>query len=119
MKEINVSKNNPPSLEFFFVKSKSILEKISINEILFIHSIGNQCFIQTIQKKHSVIVPLSKLALTFKKHGFHQCHRNYLVQLLLIDSFDLKENKILLNNFSIPVSRKYKQSLLKHLDFLI
>jgi len=60
---------------------------------------------------------LSKNTITLfeeelKIYGFIRCHRNYLVNSLIIDSYSSNESAVFLNeNIKIPVSKRRKKYL--------
>lgn len=118
MKTFNTLKNykkHSDTPSFFFIGPERNLEKINISEILFIQSIDHKYIIQTTTNQHVVRRLAPNILSIIKKNNFYRCHKHYFVQLQTIESFNLITNEILARKFSIPVHKKYKPKLLKHL----
>ncbi|MBL7818508.1 MAG: response regulator transcription factor [Saprospiraceae bacterium] len=104
-----------PSERGIWVRGKHNL-KVWIEEekILWIHSNGNYCFIQTAAAKYSVKGALSNLANSFSE-SFIQTHRAYLVNTQYIQKVELTRYNLFINKQEIPISRKYKEQVVKYL----
>ncbi len=90
--------------------------KIWVNEenILWIHSSGNYCFIQTEVVKYSIKGALANLMNSFSD-SFIQTHRAYIVNSKYIDKIELTRSNLFINKQEIPISRKYKEQVTKYL----
>jgi two-component system, LytTR family, response regulator LytT len=106
--------------------------KIWIEEekILWVHSDGNYCFIQTEGAKYSVKDTLthveSLLSASSIKNtltniasslgpSFIQIHRTYLVNVQHIQKVELTRHQLFVNKQDLPISRKHKEDVIKYL----
>jgi DNA-binding LytR/AlgR family response regulator len=98
-----------------WVKDKyNIKVWIQEQKILWIHSNGNYCFIQTATAKYSVKAALANLVPTFSD-SFIQIHRAYLVNVRHIQKVELSRSNLYINKQDLPISRKYKEQVVNYL----
>jgi two-component system, LytTR family, response regulator LytT len=104
-----------PSEQGLWVKGKQNI-KIWVEEekILWIHSNGNYCFIQTEGAKYSVKDTLTHLT-SLLSASFIQTHRAYLVNVQHIQKVELTRNQLFVNKQELPISRTYKEEVVKYL----
>jgi two-component system, LytTR family, response regulator LytT len=90
--------------------------KIWIEEekILWVHSDGNYCFIQTEGAKYSVKDTLTHVE-SLLSASFMQIHRTYLVNVQHIQKVELTRHQLFINKQDLPISRKYKEDVIKYL----
>jgi Response regulator of the LytR/AlgR family len=100
----------------FFIRKNKQLIKISINDIKWVYSEGNYCFIVTVNRKHVIKASLSKLVRRLPANKFVRVHRSYLVMVSRIDNVDYANNHLLIEEAEIPIGRTYKAELVKRLD---
>jgi DNA-binding LytR/AlgR family response regulator len=96
---------------FMFVRSDRRIEKIELNQILFIESFGNYAYINTATKKIIAYLTLRSIESQLPEQEFIRVHKSYLINLSKIESID--DNQIRMNNHSIPVSRSHSEELMK------
>jgi two-component system, LytTR family, response regulator LytT len=98
-----------------WVKDKhNIKVWIEEEKILWIHSNGNYCFIQTATAKYSVKAALASIIPTFSD-SFIQIHRAYLVNVRHIQKVELTRCNLFINKQELPISRKYKEQVVNYL----
>lgn len=100
----------------FFIRKNKQLVKISINDIKWIYSEGNYCFIVTINRKHVIKASLTKLVKRLPINKFVRVHRNYLVMVSRIDNVDYANNCLYIEHNEVPIGRTYKADLVKRLN---
>jgi two-component system, LytTR family, response regulator LytT len=83
-------------------------------KILWIHSNGNYCFIQTENVKYSIKDTLTRIT-SLLSPSFIQTHRAYLVNKLHIQKVELTRHQLFINKQEIPISRKYKEQVVAYL----
>lgn len=103
----NFSEN---SEDYIFVKSDSKLEKINLNEILFIQSLENYVVIQTTTKKHVCYLTLKNVEDFLPNDQFLKVQKSYIANVNKINSID--GNIINCDKFQIPISRNLKDEVL-------
>lgn len=104
-----------PSERGIWVRGKQNI-KIWVEEekILWIHSDGNYCFIQTETTKYSIKSTLTNLAHLLSD-VFIQTHRAYLVNIQHIQKVELTRYQLFVNKQDLPISRKYKEQVVNYL----
>lgn len=100
----------------FFIKSSNKLLRVKQQEILAIMADGNYCEIITSQRRHAVKISLRKIKKKLSGLLFRQIHRNYIVQLSMIESVDLSTGEVYLSGESYPIGGSFRQDLMDCLD---
>jgi DNA-binding LytR/AlgR family response regulator len=102
-----------------FVKSNNVIQKVRLQDILYIHAEGNYSTIVTQQKRIAVKMSLSQMQEMIEIEDFLQVHRNYLVRLREVDSISLSHNELSIHGHTVPISRqKFRDDLLKNVKLL-
>jgi len=96
-------------LDFIFVKTENRLEKITINDILYIEGMRDYLRIHTVNKKIMTLQSFSELEQLLPAHLVCRVHKSYMVAVNKIESIERSEIKI--GNVIIPVSVTYKDLL--------
>ena len=92
-----------------WVKSGNTLEKIKIEDILFVRSLQNYIQIVTFGEKYTILMPLKSILQELPDADFMQCHKSYIVRL---DSVSRMEGHVLyVGNEKIPISRKLRSEV--------
>lgn len=95
--------------DFVFVKTENRLEKIMINDILYIEGMRDYLRIHTVNKKIMTLQSFSELEQLIPSHLVCRVHKSYMVAVNKIESIERSEIKI--GNMIIPVSATYKELL--------
>ncbi len=69
-------------------------------------------------KKFVLRMSMGEVQDKLPKDAFARTHRKYSVNLSKITSIDVQDNLIFIDDLSIPISRSYKEELLKQLDWM-
>jgi DNA-binding LytR/AlgR family response regulator len=109
--EMKDARYAPANSSFLFVRSEKRIEKIDLKDILYIESIGNYVNIYTVSKKIIAYLTLKGLEAQLPQHEFLKTHQSFLVNFPRISS--IEGNQVLINGASIPISRNYKEALMK------
>ena len=99
-----------------FIKSNHTYVKVKVEEILFVEANDNYCFVVTKEKKFLLSQTLKSIEQKLSQHGFIRVHRSYLINPERIQKFT--EVSVYINNFEIPISRKYKSAFKSNFDLL-
>ncbi len=105
----NLSKRNAEkSLDFIFVKTENRLEKIMINDILYIEGMRDYLRIHTTNKKVMTLQSFSELEQLIPAHLVCRVHKSYMVAVNKIES--IERSRIKIADQLIPVSETYKEA---------
>lgn len=94
------------TLDFIFVKTENRLEKIELNDIIFIEGMRDYRRIHTSTKKIMTLQNFKELEQIIPPHLVCRVHKSYMVALNKIDS--IERNRIYIKNEIIPISDSYK-----------
>lgn len=95
--------------DFIFVKTENRLEKIMIDDILYIEGMRDYLRIHTVNKKVMTLQGFTELEQLLPSHLVCRVHKSYMVAVNKIESIERSEIKI--GNMIIPVSTTYKEHL--------
>jgi two-component system LytT family response regulator len=96
-------------LDFIFIKTENRLEKITINDILYIEGMRDYLRIHTLHKKVMTLQSFTELEQLLPPHLVCRVHKSYMVAVNKIESIERSEIKI--GSVIIPVSATYKDLL--------
>lgn len=120
-KNILSQNNNEMSSEspesHFFVRQNQSLERVDIQDVLFIEADVNYCLIHLEDRKYVLKVSLTELSKRLPSNQFLLTHRSYLVNQKKITSVNLKEGTVLVGGRSIPLSRRNKAMVLQAINY--
>jgi len=95
-----------------FIKSGSRLQKILIQDILWIESAGdNYCKVVTAEHQLVPRYTLKAMVAILDSETFVQTHRAFVVNRHKIESIHEKEQVIKIGQHEIPIGRTYKEDL--------
>ena len=104
--------NYEKSLEGCLVfKHENNLIKLNHTQILFLQAYDNYCYIVTANQKYLVPKTLKYTAQTLNPSKFIKSHRSYIVNLSKVEK--ISNNSLIIQQNSIPISRKYKTAILQ------
>lgn len=101
-----------------FIKRNNRLEKVLINQIIFIQSEGNYCVITTEKKKYALKMSLIKVKQMLDTYPFARVNKRHIVNMNLISMIDFSTNQVNIDDASFTIGRTYKEGLLKRLKTL-
>lgn len=109
---------NEKDKNYIFVRSNSILTKIKLNDITFIHAMGDYISIYTGEKDKCCTIHCTMKVIEDKlpANKFFRLHRSYLVALDHIDS--VEENTAYVGKNFLPIGEPFKKKLLKKLNLI-
>ncbi|GAB3162511.1 LytR/AlgR family response regulator transcription factor [Telluribacter humicola] len=113
-------KRSPPKndLDYIFVKAGFKIQKVLIQEILFVEGMKDYIRIQTTKEKIMTLLSFAKLAEMIPEQKFMRVHRSFVVALDKIDH--IEKNRIKIGEQFIPISDTYAEAFFKKLgDFPI
>lgn len=98
-------------LDFIFVKTENRLEKIMINDILYIEGMRDYLRIHTSTKKIMTLQSFNELEQLIPAHLVCRVHKSYMVAINKIES--IERSRIKIADQIIPVSETYKEAFLQ------
>ncbi|MEO8712433.1 MAG: LytTR family DNA-binding domain-containing protein [Parafilimonas sp.] len=94
------------SADYFFIKCDSKFEKIIFDDLLFAEALENYVKLYTKNKTLITYLTFKSVEEYLPAGQFLRVHKSFIVSLAKIENLDNEEIKIL--NYSIPLSRNYK-----------
>lgn len=99
-----------------FIKSGNRLQKILIDDVLWIESAGDN-YCKLVTEEHQLVSRYTLKAMVSQLNStvFVQAHRAYVVNKHKIESIHEKDQVIFINKYEIPIGRSYKEDLYQQL----
>ena len=98
-------------VDFIFVKTENRLEKIMINDILYIEGMRDYLRIHTSSKKIMTLQSFTELEQLIPAQLVCRVHKSYMVAINKIES--IERSRIKIADQLIPVSETYKETFLQ------
>lgn len=105
-----------PTSDHLFIKKDSKLIRLELKDILFIEALADYVNIHTEDNRYTVLSTMKAMESKLPKQAFARTHRSYIIRLDKIIS--IEENVVTVKEKSIPISRSYKENIMKRLNFL-
>ncbi len=103
----------------FFIKNRSKLEKVNVDEIVYLEVEDRYSTIFTEDGRKFVLrMSIGAVQEKLPDDSFLRVHRKYAVNLQKIKSIDTQDNLIHVGETSIPLSRSHKEELMRRVDWL-
>ena len=110
-----LTKNNiPADKKFVFVKTAYRLEKIMLDEVLYIEGMRDYRRIVTASKKIMTLETFKEFEREIPAAIICRVHKSYMVAIDKIDS--VEKDLITINDISIPISDTYKKSFFEQIN---
>lgn len=103
----SIEKESKEDKNYIFVKTEYRLERIAVDDIIFIEGMGDYRNIRTTSKKILTLQTFSELEKLLPKNQFCRVHKSYIVSINKIISVERHRIKMLDN--LIPISDSYKE----------
>jgi DNA-binding LytR/AlgR family response regulator len=100
--------------DYFFIKCNNGYEKIFYDSILFVEACQNYSCIHTAGEKYMTLTPMRSIEEQLPAGSFLRIHKSYIVAIGKIRS--LTGNEVTVGQAKIPVSKNYKEELMKIID---
>jgi DNA-binding LytR/AlgR family response regulator len=97
-----------------FVKSNNLLIQVKPADILYVFAEGNHCTMVTRSRRILLKMSMHQVEGLLSPQDFVQIHRNYIVNLVEIESISLTNNELVINGEILPISKtKFRDGLLR------
>ena len=111
-KQVDIEEDSVKN-DYIFVRSERKMVKINFDEILYVESLSDYIKIHIKDKVLVTRETISNLEMKLPSQQFLRIHRSYIVNLCKTDSYTNEFIEIEKN--AIPISRTYKENVLKKL----
>ncbi|MBD3630347.1 response regulator [Cyclobacterium sp.] len=102
--------------ESIFIRNHNKLVKVLYEDIYYLEAERNYAKIHSREQTILVVSPLKVLANKLPAHRFIRIHRSYLVNIPKIEA--VGDGFVEINKKTLPVSKQFKQGLLKKINTL-
>ncbi len=102
----------------FFTKVGNKLRRIHLNDVRFIEVEGKYSAIHVGERKYNVKASLKDLLIKLPIEDFVRVSRNYVINIDRVTHIDTFQFIIKIDNDEIPISRTYKDELMKRIQLL-
>ena len=112
----NLSKNDiPKEKKFIFVKTEYRLEKILLNEVLYIEGMKDYRRINTVNKRVMTLQTFNDFEKEIPSNLICRVHKSFMVSLDKIES--IERDRIKIKDIFIPISDTYKQPFYELINY--
>lgn len=106
--------NFTPGKDYFFIKKDSVLNKVPVNDILWIEALGDYITVHTKEQRFIVHATLKSIEAKLPPNKFVRVHRSFIIQIDNVKK--VEDTTIYINDTAIPVGALYKDSFIKRLN---
>jgi DNA-binding LytR/AlgR family response regulator len=99
-----------------FVKTKGRLEKLQLNQVLWVEASDIYALVCTAAGKYLLNTSLAAVEEKFPSSRFLRVHRSYIVNVDKIEA--IEKDELIINQQRIPIGKTYKDKLMSKLSFL-
>lgn len=100
--------------DFIFVKTEHKIQKIYLNDILFIEGLKDYISIYTKTERVITLQSMKKMEEVLPEHQFIRVHKSYILALDKIES--IERSRITITNKIIPIGDTYRESFFKMIE---
>ena len=100
--------------DFIFVKTEHKIQKVYLNDILFIEGLKDYISIFTPAERIITLQNMKKMEDALPPKHFIRVHKSYIVSINKIDS--IERSRIFINDKIIPVGDTYREEFFKIID---
>ncbi len=101
-----------------FLKTGNRLMKIDLTKVAIIESDGNYVTLYTENGKYAAKMSLKRIKQKISSRQYVQIHRNYIVNILYINTIDNKLNQVDVLGKGLPLGVTYKTQFMERLNSL-
>jgi DNA-binding LytR/AlgR family response regulator len=107
-----------PAITHFYTKIGNKLRRVNVEDIRYIEVEGKYSAIYVAERKFNVKASLKDLLAKLPFEGFVRVSRNFVINIEHIDHIDTFQYTIRIGEQEIPISRTYKENLMRHIQML-
>ncbi len=110
----SVPVNNSFTHDFIFVKTEYKIQKIYLDDILFIEGLKDYISIYTKTERIVTLQSMKKIDEALPNHLFVRVHKSYIIALDKIES--IERSRILMGDKVIPIGDTYRDNFFKMIE---
>jgi len=114
LQKFDIQNNQFKVPKFLFIKTEYRLEKIDIDDILYIEGMGDYRRIHTISKKIMTLQTFKELEKELINTSLIRIHKSFVVNVYHIES--IERDRVNICNQLLPISQTYRKSLYEKLS---
>ncbi|MGZ3777507.1 MAG: LytR/AlgR family response regulator transcription factor [Mucilaginibacter sp.] len=99
---------------YFFIKSNQKLEKIYIDDILYIEALSNYVILHTKTRKHIVYMSFKGIESQLPPSLFLKIHKSFIVAVNAIQTID--NDEVILPGHTLPISKSYRSAVMGRVE---
>lgn len=99
---------------FLFVKTENRLERVQLDEIIYIEGMGDYRRIHTLHKRIMTLQTFTEFQELISPSVVCRVHKSYMVAIDKIDS--IERNRIRIKELRIPISESYRAGFMKEIQ---
>ncbi|MEQ7798501.1 LytTR family DNA-binding domain-containing protein [Pedobacter sp. ASV1-7] len=103
-----------PIQDFIFVKTEHKIQKIELDDILYIEGLKDYISIFTKNERIITLQNMKKMEETLPKDQFIRVHKSYIIALDKIES--IERSRITICSKIIPIGDTYRDEFFRHID---
>jgi two-component system LytT family response regulator len=103
-----------PIQDFIFVKTEHKIQKIELDDILYIEGLKDYISIFTKNERIITLQNMKKMEETLPKDQFIRVHKSYIIALDKIES--IERSRISICSKIIPIGDTYRDEFFRHID---
>lgn len=103
-----------PVQDFIFVKTEHKIQKIELDDILYIEGLKDYISIFTRTERVITLQNMKKMDETLPKGQFIRVHKSYIIALDKIES--IERSRISIGDKTIPIGDTYRDEFFRHID---
>ena len=109
--DLKTNRKQVETVDYFFIKSNQKIEKILINDILYIEGMANYIIIHTGKQKYIAYLTFKGIEEKLPANQFVRIHRSYLIAINAIKSVSTEE--AVLPGIILPISKNHKDRVME------
>jgi len=99
---------------YFFIKSNQKIEKVLIEDILYIEALSNYAILHTKTKKHIVYMSFKGIESQLPQDLFLKIHKSFMVAVNAIQTID--NDEMILADHVLPISKSYRSAVMDRVE---
>ncbi|MCB0689378.1 MAG: response regulator [Saprospiraceae bacterium] len=116
--EISQLQKEAEDEDVLFIKKRSRIHKVVKQDIFYLEADGKYTRVCTKSDFFLVRKPMKEIMELLVGFDFMQCHRSYVVNMKKVKSVDLEDDLLILEERTVPVSKREKDKLLERLKWI-
>ncbi|MBT3750760.1 MAG: response regulator transcription factor [Bacteroidetes bacterium] len=113
MKSGNVTINSD-ELDYIFIRTKSRIQRLDLNDILYIEGLKEYLIINTLSERIITLMTFNQILKKLPEKKFQRVHKSYIVALKKIEI--IRKSSILIGEKVIPIGASFRDNFLKLIE---